>query len=249
MKGGAALTEPARDDSGSPSGSGSIPAPSLRPKKKERDAPNAFSQARVENFARVSPCFCTYFYTGPGTGQGFFFFNIASAARLARSLPSHETCNNGERRCGTTSGRRKRSEKGSHLDLRPAGRSAARLGATPAVSAIGQRDLLGCWLLSHGRCARAASAMAEKPGCQADRAPSALHFYHSGAATAARTCSSSPKTRRGRPSSTCRRSATRFERQRRQEAPARERVRSMQARADDSCRPRPVQPVQTRPAV
>ena len=129
--------------------------PSAEPKtkKKERDAPNAFSQARVKNFARVSPSFCTYFYTGSGTGQGFFF------STSHRQHGSHARCHRIKfEMLGRGGGvappprRRKRSEKGSHLHLTPAGRSAARLGATPAVKAIGQRDLLGSSLLNHGGC-------------------------------------------------------------------------------------------------
>ena len=44
-EGGAALTEPAREDSGSPSGSGSIAAPSLKPKKGEGRSKRVFSSA------------------------------------------------------------------------------------------------------------------------------------------------------------------------------------------------------------
>ena len=67
-----------------------------------------------------------------------------------------------------------KSVKVSHLDLGATRRSMGLLRATPTTPTIGERDLLSCWLLSHGRWARAASAMAMKPICAADRAQKAL---------------------------------------------------------------------------
>ena len=88
VKGGAALTEPAREDSGSPSGSGSIPAPSLKPKKGEGRSKRVFSSASSK-FRKSFPLFLYIFLHGIGDRAGPFFFHhrIGSTARTLAAQP------------------------------------------------------------------------------------------------------------------------------------------------------------------
>ena len=87
MKGGAALTESAYEDSGSPSGSGSIAAPSLKPKKRRGTLQTRFLKRELKISQEFPPLFVHIFTRDRGQGKAFFFqHRIGSTARTLAAI-------------------------------------------------------------------------------------------------------------------------------------------------------------------
>ena len=87
MKGGAALTEPACDDSGSPSGSGSIPAPSLKTEKRRGTLQTRFLKRGLKISQEFPPDFVHIFTRDRGQGKAFFFQHcIGGTARTLAAI-------------------------------------------------------------------------------------------------------------------------------------------------------------------